>query len=239
MIKRSSFPIEVIPIQQSELRKANIYTRVRDPSDITEFTLTRFLVPFLAGFDGWVMFVDSDFLFTGDLRELAELIDDRYAVMCAKHDYTGKATTLMDGQVRGTYPRLNWSSMILFNCSHPKNKILTPEFVGTQPQTYLQKLMWLEDDDIGSIPQTWNFLVGHCELPKDNATLCPKAIHFTEGGPWYDQWKSCQFSDLWFREQDEFERSQQVQSDLQDELVKLMPRTCNMIVYQTKSGVVK
>lgn len=239
MLKRASFPVEVIPLKQSALRESNIYSRARNPEDITEFTLTRFLTPHLAGFTGWAMFVDSDFLYTGDLRELADLVDDKFAVMCVKHDYSGRKTTMMDGLVRPTYPRLNWSSMMLWNCSHAKNRILTPEFVNSQPADFLQKLKWLEDDEIGAIPQTWNFLVGHSHLPDDDtatagtASTPPKAIHFTEGGPWYDRWTSCQFSELWFQERDDFEHSQQVQGDIQDKLVKLIEKTS----FQGCSGI--
>jgi hypothetical protein len=36
----------------------------------TEFSLTRFLTPYLADSDGWVLFVDCDFLFTTDIARL-------------------------------------------------------------------------------------------------------------------------------------------------------------------------
>lgn len=231
MLKRASFPVEVIPLKQSALRESDIYSRERNPDDITEFTFTRFLTPHLAAFTGWAMFVDSDFLYTGDLRELANLVDDKFAVMCVKHDYSGRETTVMDGRVRPTYPRLNWSSMMLWNCSHAKNRILTPDFVSSQPAEFLQRLKWLEDDEIGAIPQTWNFLVGHSHLAdhdiatRGTTSTPPKAIHFTEGGPWYDRWASCQFSELWFQERDDFEHSQQIRNDNQDKDVKLNKTT--------------
>lgn len=230
LTRRASIRVEVIRLEQSELRKVGLYSRKRNPMDITEFTLTRFLTPYLAGFSGWAMFVDSDFLYSGDVRQLVESLDDRYAAVCVKHDYTGRETTVMDGQVRPTYKRMNWSSMVLYNCSHPKNQRLTPEFVNTQPSEYLQKLMWLEDEDIGGVPRTWNFLVGRCQLSEEEkeeeeeTTLpkIPKAIHFTEGGPWYERWKDCQFSDLWFRERDDFQRSLLPIQELRTDRVKVM-----------------
>ncbi|KAG9150982.1 hypothetical protein Leryth_003093 [Lithospermum erythrorhizon] len=99
LLKRSSIPIEVHPIKQSELREKGLYWRERGKFESTEFSFSRFLTPHLAGFDGWAMFVDCDFLYLGDIKELTELIDDKYAIMCVQHDYTPKETTKMDGAV--------------------------------------------------------------------------------------------------------------------------------------------
>lgn len=81
--------------------------------------------------------------------------------------------------------------------------------------------MWLDDKDIGAIPYTWNFLVGHNELPKGSAVL-PKAIHYTSGGPWFEAWQSCDFADAWFQEKDEYKRSHMIQKVIQDELIQLL-----------------
>ncbi|KAI7736416.1 hypothetical protein M8C21_016089, partial [Ambrosia artemisiifolia] len=203
LLKRSSIPVEIIPIKQSELRQKNIYSRERGKLESTEFSFTRFLTPFLAGYDGWAMFVDCDFLYLGDIKELFDLIDDKYAVMCVQHDYAPKETTKMDGAVQTVYPRKNWSSMVLYNCGHVKNMVLTPEVVNKESGAFLHRFMWLEDDEIGSVPFVWNFLVGHNRVVEGDTSTYPKAIHYTLGGPWFDAWKDCEFGDLWLKELEE------------------------------------
>jgi len=89
--------------------------------------------------------------------------------------------------------------MVLYNCEHPKNRVLTPYVVHSQYGEFLNRFTWLDDNDVGSIPYTWNFLVGHNEI--DDKDL-PKAIHYTMGGPWLEAWKDCQFADLWLQEVD-------------------------------------
>ncbi|MCO5546753.1 hypothetical protein L7F22_000189 [Adiantum nelumboides] len=223
LLKHATFPIDVIPIKQAELRRSGIYVRDKDPTESTEFSFTRFLTPYLAAFDGWAMFVDCDFLYTADIRELVELIDDKYAIMCVQHDYTPKTATKMDGVVQTTYPRKNWSSMVLYNCSHPKNKVLTPAVVNAQSGAFLHRFMWLEDKDIGSIPFTWNFLVGHNEMPRGSSTL-PKAIHYTSGGPWFEAWQNCDYAQEWLQERDEYRRSHMIQKVIYSDLANLLDR---------------
>ena len=110
----------------------------------------------------------------------------------------------MDGAVQTVYPRKNWSSMVLYNCGHPKNKALDPETVNTQTGAFLHRFQWLEDEEIGSVPFVWNFLEGHnCVVEGDPSTK-PKAVHYTRGGPWFDAWKDCEFADLWLAEMDEY-----------------------------------
>ncbi|XP_042499896.1 protein CDI isoform X1 [Macadamia integrifolia] len=200
ILKRSSVPVEVIPIKQQDLRSKDLYWRERGHTESTEFSFSRFLTPFLANYDGWAMFVDCDFLYTTDFKELIELIDDSYAIMCVQHDYTPKESTKMDGAVQTVYPRKNWSSMVLYNCGHPKNKILTPKLVNSETGAFLHRFMWLEDHEIGSIPFVWNFLVGHNKVNENDPSTFPKALHYTTGGPWFEDWKNCEFADLWVNE---------------------------------------
>ncbi|GMH17670.1 hypothetical protein Nepgr_019511 [Nepenthes gracilis] len=207
ILKRSSIPVEVNPIKQSELRENGLYWRERGKLESTEFSFTRFLTPFLANFDGWAMFVDCDFLYLADINELVDLIDDKYAIMCVQHDYAPKQTTKMDGAIQTVYPRKNWSSMVLYNCGHPKNGVLTPETVNSQTGAFLHRFQWLEDDEIGSIPFVWNFLVGHNKVVESDPSSFPKAIHYTLGGPWFEAWKDCEFADLWVNEMEEYEKA--------------------------------
>ncbi|CAD6207259.1 unnamed protein product [Miscanthus lutarioriparius] len=213
LLRRSSIPLDVRPIRQAELRAAGLYTRARGPTESTEFSFTRFLTPYLAGYRGWALFVDCDFLYLADLAELLAAAvppgsgadaADRIAVACVKHEYQPAEATKMDGAIQTVYPRKNWSSMVLYNCAHPKNvAALTPDAVSTQTGAFLHRFAWLDDDEIGEVPFAWNFLVGHNRVdPADPATR-PRAIHYTSGGPWFERYRDCEFADLWLKEAEE------------------------------------
>ena len=58
---------DVRPLVQKELRDAGWYTRPVDKLASTEFTFTRFLVPELAEFKGWAVFMDCDMLLTTEV----------------------------------------------------------------------------------------------------------------------------------------------------------------------------
>ena len=192
----TSTPIKITPIIRKDLQEKVLYTREVDTMSSTEFSFTRFLVPYLANYEGWAIFCDCDFIFLEDITQLFELIDDKYAVMCCKHDYTPTNTTKMDGQIQQLYPRKNWSSLMLWNCNHPKNKNLTPEVVSTQSGQYLHRFTWLDDSEIGSLPIEWNWLIGWYKEPQDGS---PKALHFTEGGPWFKDYENCEYSNVYYK----------------------------------------
>ncbi|CAA2986897.1 Hypothetical predicted protein [Olea europaea subsp. europaea] len=213
ILKRTSIPIEIFPIKQCELRQKGIYWRERGNLESTEFSFSRFLTPHLANYIGWAIFVDCDFLYLGDIKELFDLIDDKYAIMCVHHDYTPKEATKMDGAIQTVYPRKNWSSMVLYNCGHPKNRMLTPEVVNKETGAFLHRFQWLEDNEIGEIPFVWNFLVGHNAVVEGDPETYPKAIHYTLGGPWFEKWKDCQFGDLWLNELEEYKKSAEKKVD--------------------------
>jgi len=121
------------------------------------------------------------------------------AVYCVQHDYRPKETTKMDGAVQTVYPRKNWSSLMLFNCDHPAVQSLTPEVVNRESGAYLHRLQWVADADIGALPVDWNWLEGWNEKPADGL---PKAVHFTRGGPWFEQWQHVDYGELWCAERD-------------------------------------
>jgi lipopolysaccharide biosynthesis glycosyltransferase len=185
---------EVRPLVQKELRDAGWYTRPVDKLASTEFTFTRFLVPELCNFEGWALFIDCDMILTTDIAELFAQADDQYAVMCVQHDYKPKEGTKMDGQTQTVYPRKNWSSAMLINCGHPSNQQLDMDLVNS-PEingAYLHRFSWLNDEEIGELDHTWNYLVGvYDDLEK------PKLIHYTEGGPWFENYRNCEFHQLW------------------------------------------
>ena len=193
-IKQHQSRAEVLPLKMKELREAGLYTRPIDPLSTTEFTFSRFLIPYMTNYTGWAVFCDCDFVWTVDAAELFAQADDRYAVMVVKHDYTPPPGTKMDNQKQMPYPRKNWSSMILWNCAHPANRAITPEMVNKETGQYLHRFSWLKDEEIGSVDHSWNWLVGWYKEPKDGA---PKVLHYTEGGPWFKEYRDCEYSNVW------------------------------------------
>lgn len=184
--------IEIQPIILDELIGSGHYYRDIDPLASTEFTYSRFLVPFLNDYKGIAVFCDSDFLWNCDVEELLEFYDDTDAVSCVQHDYTPNTMTKMDGLQQTTYPRKNWSSLMMFNCEHPDTKKLSVEVVNTESPKYLHRMSWASS--IGSIPLTYNYLEGDYEYMEN-----PKVIHFTNGGPWHETWEG-KYGELWINE---------------------------------------
>ena len=204
IVERASKPVEIFALRQNQLREAGLYTRDTDPLASTEFTYTRFFVPHLAGFEGWAIFCDCDFLWLSDVQKLVAQMDDRYALMCVHHDHRPPETVKMDGCAQTVYPRKNWSSMVLYNCAHPKNRVLTPEVVNTESGAFLHRFKWLEDEDIGEVPESWNWLDGWSRPPPDGVP--PQVVHYTRGGPWFDNWQGVAFAAEWIAEKKAFQR---------------------------------
>ncbi len=187
---------KIYPLKLNDLKEEGYYKRGEDKLGSTEFTFSRFLVPILNDYKGWALFCDCDLLFLKPVEELFSLVDDKYAVMCVQHDYAPKGNTKMDGRIQSIYPRKNWSSLVLWNCNHPSNKKVTLDLVNDPNTTgkYLHRFSWLEDNEIGAIGHEWNWLVGWYKEPQDGS---PKAIHYTEGGPWFPEYRFCDYHDIW------------------------------------------
>lgn len=194
-IEHSSVPISMTPISLRNV--AGIFNRERSQLQSTEFSFSRFLVPYLSGYRGWSMFLDCDMLARTDIAELFALKDENYAVMVCKHDYVPKDTVKFLGNVQTKYEKKNWSSVMLFNNARCRN--LTPDYVNTATGLQLHQFKWLSSDaDIGSLPLEWNWLVGEYDFNKD-----AKIVHFTDGGPYFNEYKDCDYSDEWFAMQKE------------------------------------
>ena len=193
-IKRKNKKTEVFALKQEELKEAELYWREKDPLSSTAFTFTRFLVPALMNYEGWAIFCDCDIIWMIDPDEIMKYADEKYAVMVVKHNYQPPEGEKMDGQKQLPYPRKNWSSVILWNCGHPSNKKVTPDLVNTETGQYLHRFNWLKNDEIGELTHHWNWLVNHYHEPKDGS---PHVIHYTEGGPWFDNYKHCEYGYHW------------------------------------------
>ena len=201
LINTSSIALNIQSLKLYELVSKKLYTRNIDPLASTEFTYSRFLVPALMNYKGWAIFCDCDFLFFQDISLLFESIDEDKALYCVQHDYTPKERHKMDGKKQTLYPRKNWSSFMVFNCAHPSNKKLTIDIVNSESGSFLHQLKWLKDNEIGSIDERWNWLEGWTS--KNNNTK-PYAVHFTRGGPWFDEWKDVEFSKEWHSEKERY-----------------------------------
>ncbi|HSI39149.1 MAG TPA: glycosyltransferase [Xanthobacteraceae bacterium] len=194
ILDNASIPVNISPIRLSDLVDKNVYTRGIDPLASTEFTYSRFFTPWLAGYKGWALFCDCDFLFFSDVAELLAYRDETKAVSCVHHDYTPKAGLKMDGKVQTSYPRKNWSSFMLFNCEHPSTRELTPDLINRESGAFLHRMQWAKDNEIGEIPTDWNWLEGWNEKPRSGT---PHAVHFTNGGPWFKDWQNVDYGELW------------------------------------------
>jgi len=193
ILRRASVPVSIAPLMQSQLK--GIYTRERGPTESTEFSLTRFLVPSLAGFQGWSIFMDCDMLCRADIAELARQIGlqaDKAVLVC-KHDYTPKTERKFLNQVQSRYARKNWSSLMIFN--NERCRALTPEYVNSASGLALHRFEWIDDSAIGGLPLEWNWLVGEY-----NYNPAAKIVHYTIGGPYFDDYRNCDYAEEWFAE---------------------------------------
>ncbi len=197
-LRKHSKDLDIELLKLSDLEQ--LYWReYKDQS--TEFTYTRFLVPYLQDYNGWALFCDDDFLFLKDVKKIFKYADDKYAVMCCQHDYTPRAITKMLGKKQIPYKRKNWSSLMLINCGHESVKNLDLSTVSEQSGKYLHQFEWLKPHEIGSIPRHWNWLVNWY---KENDEDKPSALHFTEGGPWI---VDSEYKDLWLKYKKQMENN--------------------------------
>ena len=204
-------------IKINKLFSKDIETYNRDWGEpmSTDFTFTRFWVPSLSNFEGWSFFCDCDFLFLADPLEILENVDDSKAVYVVKHPgYIPNSQIKMDGIPQHRAYRKNWASFTLFNNAHPKNARLTPDYLNNhRPGLDFHQFRWLDDEDIGSLPLEWNCLDDYYHLEN------PKAIHYTDGGPWFDNYEETFYSHLWTRERDQMDNILRLRNEVHNEKV--------------------
>jgi hypothetical protein len=185
----ASQPVTIAPVMLSQLD--GIFARPRNVLQSTEFSFTRFLTPYLAGFEGWALFMDCDMLMRDDIARLWELRDERYAVQVVKHEHVPREDVKFLGHTQTRYEKKNWSSVMLMNCG--RCAALTPEYVNAASGLELHQFKWLGDGAlIGELPARWNHLVGYDAADPDAALA-----HFTIGGPWFEPYRDCEFAGEW------------------------------------------
>ena len=193
---RASEPVSIAPLMLSQLR--DVLTRPRHPLQSTDFSFSRFLVPSLCRFEGWAIFMDCDMIVIDDIARLWDLRDDKFAVQVVKHRHVPKEETKFLDQPQSKYEKKNWSSVMLFN--NAKCRALTPEYVNGASGLDLHQFLWLEGEElIGGIPHRWNHLVDYDPpVAAEEISL----LHYTTGGPYFDDYKDCGYAELWFAERD-------------------------------------
>ena len=195
IIQNSTKPVAITPIALNNLK--DDFVRERNALSSTEFSFSRFMIPHLMNYQGWALFMDCDMLMFEDVSKLWRMRDDSKAIQVCKHDYVPKTDKKFLGQVQTKYEKKNWSSFMLMNCK--KCTTLTPDYVNKASGLELHQFKWLEGDHlIGDLPLEWNWLVGEYEHKDDVYN-----VHYTKGGPWFEDYAKCDYSQDWFRNLEE------------------------------------
>jgi lipopolysaccharide biosynthesis glycosyltransferase len=191
IIRHSSVPVSFNPLALNILKDYN--EEHTDGSN--HFIYSRFLVPHLMDYKGWAIFIDGDMILRDDIEKLWALRDDSKAVMVIKHNYKTKMKEKYLGSKNEDYPCKNWSSVILWNCAHPTNRVVTPEFVRTAHGAKVHRFTWLEDNEVGELPLEWNWLPDEYGANPD-----AKLLHYTLGTPSFHEFATTPMGDEWHRE---------------------------------------
>jgi len=170
VVSNASKPVSITPLILSQLP----ITR----RGLTEFTFSRFLVPYLSGFRGNSLFMDPDMIVTGDICELLDGIDS-----------TKGAVHVVKDQ-----PQFEWPSMMVF--SNMRCKTLMPEYVNN-PENNLFDLESWSNQGVGELPAEWNYCVGYKEQHEHSKPAEANLYHFTMGLPFWEEVWSCPEDIYW------------------------------------------
>lgn len=173
-----------IEIKTNENGVKQLWCSISDAPMTTEFAISRFAIPFLQD-SGIALFIDCDMICLDDITNLFNLMDKKYAVMVVKHNYQPTEKYHDAGLLQTFYQRKNWSSAVLWNLDHPSNKNLTLKMLNTLPGRDLHAFCWLKDEEIGELPQAWNYLVG---VNQAADLKQQKMLHYTNGQPGWEGW---------------------------------------------------
>jgi len=191
--QRSKVPVSVTFLTPEVAKGLGIGT-----DGTNAFSLSRFLVPYLEGFNGFAIFLDgADMLLRADLNELWEHRNGWEAIQVVPHDYRTKHPRKYIGTELEAdnldYPAKNQSSVIVWNCGHYMNRCLTPDYIQKHGGQHLHRFEWLRDKGrIGELPENWNVLIGEQESGLDT-----KLAHFTLGLPSFRHYQDCDHANEW------------------------------------------
>lgn len=191
IIRHSSKPVALTPLALTNMQ--DYEEKHTDGSN--HFIYSRFLVPHLMNYQGWAIFMDGDMILRDDINKLWEQREEDKAVMVVKHNYETRMTEKYLGSKNENYPRKNWSSVILWNCAHPANRTITPEFVMNATGAQVHRFSWLADELIGELPIEWNWLPDeYGEHPGS------QLVHYTLGTPSFHDFATTPMGNEWHRE---------------------------------------
>ena len=192
IIANATIPVSITPINLNNFK--HFYNRPRGKKDSTEFSISRFLTPYLSNYEGYSLYLDCDIIMLGDVAKLLKFVAGKSTrvLWCVKHKYKPKDRTKFLKEKQFIYSKKNWSSFMLFN--NRKCKILTPKFVSKAHGLVLHQFKWTKEKLIGSLPKIWNVLVGEQKIPKNFY-----ALHYTLGGPYFKKYSKCVGSKFWFK----------------------------------------
>lgn len=164
---RATIPVSITRLQLDQLQ----FSR----TGLTEFTYSRFLVPFLSGFEGVSLFVDSDILCLANVGEL----------LLYPMAYPDVSVFVVPHARKFERP-----SVMLFN--NARCLTLTKEYVEN-PVNKLFDFAWAQK--VGDLPFEWNHLVGY-DVPRSDAKL----VHFTQGLPVWPETRHTEYAEHWHEE---------------------------------------
>lgn len=198
VIQRATVPVAIHPLDAKGL-----------PQGTNTFTFSRFLVPWLMGFKGRAIFMDAcDMLLLEDIAKLDDLFTPGKAVQVVRHDYQTRNPVKYVGTPMQSpnldYPRKNWASVMLMDCGHPAWAGMTPGRIEQfrDIPTRLLGLKFMQDADIGWLPDSWNRLVDEGQ-PVEGA----KVLHWTAGIPAFTHYRNAPGADLWHAQRVDLEQA--------------------------------
>jgi hypothetical protein len=193
LIKYSSAPIPVTILNKGTLE--------RNRSTVSEgtnaFTMSRFLVPYFQGFRGWAVFMDgADMLMRDDICKIFDLIHLHSAVQVVHHSYDTRhkrkyVGTSMEAD-NEMYPRKNWASVMLMNCSHYAWRKITPEYINSVDKMHMLQFRFMDDKYLSSLPREWNWLAD--EYGESDSA---KVLHWTAGVPGFPHYRNAPHAREW------------------------------------------
>lgn len=193
ILSRASGPVAIIPINKDNIPQ---FDRGQEDGS-TDFSFSRFLVPYLSGYEGQSVFMDCDVLVLTDIYEILQECQFNNDVHVVKHDYTPKHQVKFLGNKQHIYPKKNWSSVMVFNNYTNPCKKLTPDVVNNESGKYLHQFEWTGECRVGELSKDWNHLVGEYD-PNPNAKL----VHFTLGTPCFEGYENQEYAEEWFKEKE-------------------------------------
>lgn len=195
VIEHACEPVSITPLS---LKSVSKFYQAGQRDGTNAFIYSRFLIPYLCGYNGFAIFVDgADMILKADIKELWDMRDAFKAVQVVKHDYKTKHPRKYVGTdmeaPNGDYPCKNWSSVMIINCAHYNWRQITPNIVESASGRHLHRFEFMEPRFIGELPIEWNWIADEYGENKD-----AKLLHWTAGIPAFEHYKDSPHASDWF-----------------------------------------